>query len=263
MPLLTRLERLLGRFALPHLSLTLVLCQVLFLGLALLGGFDLERIALLPAAVRAGEVWRLVTYLCMPSTAVVSLTSAIFLAFAWYMFFLMGSALENFWGDFRFNAFIFIGWLLNTLGAFLYPGFYGSNVFIAGSVFLAFAWLNPDFELLIFFILPVKIKWLALIQWLGYGFLLVTGSGPVRMMVLASIGNFLVFFAGDIVQRIRGGRRRMVQQARQAALREDDEPRHRCVVCGKTDRTHPMEDFRYGSDDRCYCSEHRPAARKG
>jgi hypothetical protein len=262
MSLLNRLERLLGRFALPHLSLTLVLAQVLFLGLALLGRFDLERIALLPAAVRAGEVWRLVTYLFIPPAGALTLTSALFLAFAWYMFYLMGSALESFWGDFRFNAFIFTGWLFNTLGAFLFPGFYASNAFIAGSVFLAFAWLNPDFELLIFFILPVKIKWLALLQWLGYGFLLATGTWPVRVMVLASIGNFLVFFAGDLVERIRGGRRRMVQQARQAALREDDEPRHRCVVCGKTDRTHPLEDFRYGDDDRCYCSEHRPSAAK-
>jgi hypothetical protein len=78
--------------------------------------------------------------------------------------------------------------------------------------------------------------------------------------VLASIGNFLIFFSGEIVQRIKGGRRRMEHKAKQVAVRDNDEPRHRCVVCGKTDRTHPLEDFRYGDDDRCYCSEHRPGA---
>ena len=67
MSLLTKLERLLGRFAIPNLSLYLVIGQVLFWGLALMAGFDIERIALLPAAVLAGEVWRLVTFLFLPA----------------------------------------------------------------------------------------------------------------------------------------------------------------------------------------------------
>src|ERR1035437_2113710 len=161
MSLLNRLERHLGRFAIPNLSLYLVIGQVLFLGLALLTGFDLERIALLPLAVRAGEVWRLVTYLFLPPVAVLTMTGALFLAFSLYMFYLMGSALEHHWGEFHFNAYVFIGWALTTAVAFLVPGAYATNTFIAGSVFLAFAWLNPDFEILLFFILPVKIKWLA------------------------------------------------------------------------------------------------------
>ena len=260
MSLLTRLERSLGRFAIPHLSLYLVIGQVLFLGLALMGSFDLERIALLPLAVRAGEVWRLVTYLFMPLVSVLTMTGALFLAFSLYMFYLMGSALEHFWGEFRFNAYIFIGWALTTALAFIFPGSYGANTFVMLSVFLAFAWLNPDFEILIFFILPVKIKWLALFQWLSYGFLLVVSPWPVRVMILASIGNFLVFFGHDIVLRARSGRRRMAQQTRQfSAQRDEDEPRHRCHACGKTDLTHPQLEFRYCSKcagEECYCSEH-------
>jgi hypothetical protein len=155
-----------------------------------------------------------------------------------------------------------LGWTLTVGVAFLHPEIPAVNVFLAGSVFLAFAFLNPDFELLIFFILPVKIKWLALIQWVFYGFALIFGSWPVRLAAFAAIGNFLVFFARDIVQRVRTGRRRMEHNARQAAARNSDEPRHRCVVCGKTDRTHPLEDFRYADDDQCYCSEHRPSATK-
>jgi Pyruvate/2-oxoacid:ferredoxin oxidoreductase delta subunit len=133
-------------------------------------------------------------------------------------------------------------------------------VFLAGSVFLAFAFLNPEFEMLLFFILPVKIKWLALLTWIGYGYKLAVGSWPTRLMVLAAIGNFLVFFAGDIVQRIRTGRRRMSHQAKVfAATPDEKEPRHRCHVCGKTDLTNPLLDFRYCSKcagDQCYCPEH-------
>ena len=260
MSLLTRLERTLGRLAIPNLSLYLVVGQVLFLGLALLGSFDLERIALLPLAVREGEVWRLVTYLFMPLVSVLTMTGALFLAFSLYMFYLMGSALEHFWGEFRFNAYIFIGWALTTAMAFIFPGSYAANTFLILSVFLAFAWLNPDFEILIFFILPVKIKWLALFQWLTYGFLLVVSPWPVRVMILASVGNFLVFFGRDIVLRAGSGRRRMVQQTRQFGAKSDeDEPRHRCHVCGKTDLTHPQLEFRYCSKcagEECYCREH-------
>jgi hypothetical protein len=188
------------------------------------------------------------------------MTDAIFLAFGLYMFYLMGSALEHFWGEFHFNAYIFIGWALTTAVAFVVPGAYATNTFIAGSVFLAFAWLNPDFELLIFFILPVKIKWLALLQWLFYGFYLVVGSWSLRLMILASIGNFLIFFSRDLLLRAGSGRRRAVQHARQYGNESDDaEPRHRCHKCGKTDLTHPQMEFRYCSKcagEECYCSEH-------
>lgn len=253
MGFLNRLERAFGRLAIPNISLYLVMGQVLFWAVSYLGFFELEKIALLPVAVLEGEAWRLFTFLLLPPNA-----HPVFIAFAWYMFYMMGSALEQYWGVFRYNLFIFIGWLLTVGVAFLFPLNYSTNLFLAGSVFLAFAFLNPDFEMLIFFILPVKIKWLALIQWVLYGYTLIVGSWPVRLAVLASIGNFLLFFAGEIVQRMKTGRRRMEHQARQAAARDNDEPRHTCVVCGKNDRTHPKEEFRYSDDDRCYCSEHRP-----
>jgi len=260
MSLLTRLERLLGRFAIANLSLYLVAGQVLFWGLAVLSGFNLERIALLPAAVFAGEVWRVVTYLLLPPGANTGAFSVVMTAFAWYLFYLMGTALEHYWGVFRYNAFIGLGWLLTTAAAFVTPNVYASNLFLGGSVFLAFAQLNPDFELLIFFLLPVRIKWLALLQWLYYGYVMIAGGWAARLAVLAAAGNFLVFFAGDIVGRARTGRRRMAFQAGVFAGRPDERaPRHRCRVCGKTELTHPQTDFRYCSKcagDQCYCAEH-------
>ena len=259
MSFLTRLERALGRFAIPNISLYLVLAQVLFWGVSLLGYFNLAVIQLLPAAVYAGEWWRVVTFLFLPPTS-----HPVFIAFAWYLFWMMGSSLESYWGVFRYNLFLFVGWLLTVAVAFIFPNSYSTNLFLAGSVFLAFAFLNPDFEMLLFFILPVKIKWLALIQWLFYGFIVLTGTWPAKFVVLAAVGNFLLFFSGDIIQRLKTGRRRMEHQSKVAAARAaaESEPRHRCVVCGKTDLSHPREEFRYSDDDQCYCSEHRAGAKK-
>ena len=210
---------------------------------------------MLPVAVIAGEVWRLVTFLLVPPNA-----HPVFIAFAWYIFYIMGTAMEHYWGAFRFCAFVGIGWFLTAAVSFLTPFAYASNVFLAGSVFLAFAYLNPDFELLIFFILPLKIKWLALLQWIGYGYVLVVGPWSSRLAVLAAAGNFLLFFAGDIVNQIRTGRRRMTHQARVFAASSDDrEPRHRCRICGKTDLSDPKADFRYCSKcagNQCYCADH-------
>ena len=260
MSLLSRLERNLGRYAIPDLSLYLIIGQVMILGFALLGQFDVGRIMLLPAAVRAGELWRLGTFLLVPPVTTLTLTSALFLAFGWYLFYLMGSALEQHWGAFRFNGFILLGWLLTVGAAFVTPALYATNAYMAATVFLAFAYLNPDFVMYIFFFLPVKIKWLALIQWLGYAFILIVGTWAERLMILASTGNFLVFFARDLVRSVGSGQRRQAWQARNfAAANNEREPRHRCHLCNRTDLTHPQLDFRYCSKcagDQCYCSDH-------
>lgn len=255
MDVVNRLERLFGRYAIPNMSLYLVIGQVFFWSVSFLGFYNIEGIALLPLAVMQGEIWRLGTFLLLPPAA-----HPVFIAFAWYLFWMMGTALEGYWGVFRYNLFLITGWLLTVAVAFFFPYHYATNLFLAGSVLLAFALLNPDFEMMLFFILPVKIKWLALIQWLGYGYSMIVGSWSVRLAVMASIGNFLLFFSGEIINRIRTGRRRMEHQARAAAARaSEDEPRHRCHACGKTDLSHPQLDFRYCSKcagEECYCAEH-------
>ena len=260
MSLLTKLERALGRFALPNLALIIVAGQVLFFGLALLAGFNVERIALLPRLVLAGEPWRLVTFVFLPPYLGSGAFALTMMAFGWYLFYLMGSALEDFWGAFRFCLFVGLGWALSVAVAFVTPGVEATNTYLLGSVFLAFAFLNPEFTLLIFFILPVKIKWLALLAWIGYGLRFAVGTWSDRLLVLAATGNFIVFFAGDIVERIRTGRRRMAHQARVAGARRDaGEPRHRCRICGRTDLSHPQLDFRYCSKcagNECYCTDH-------
>jgi hypothetical protein len=181
----------------------------------------------------------------------------IFMAFGWYLFYMMGSALESYWGAFRFNVFLFLSYALTVGSAFITPNFEVTNLFILGSVFLAFAYLNPDFEIVLFFILPVKIKWLALITWALNAVLFVRGHLSDRLQIGASIASFLFFFGGDMQRTVRQGKRTRVIRAEKVA--QEGRPRHTCYVCGKTDRSHPQLDFRYCSKcagDQCYCPEH-------
>lgn len=253
--MLDRLERIFGRFAIHNLSLYLVAGQVTVFLLVLLGRLSLEPLLLVPSAVLHGQPWRLLTFLLVPPP-----TSWVFIIFAWWLFYLMGNALEDYWGVFRYNFFLFVGWALTVAAAFLTPDAPANNAFIAGSVFLAFAYLNPDFELALFLILPVKIKWLALLTWIGYVWAFAVGDWPVRVQVLAATGNFLLFFGRDIFLTARMHRRRMAGEARRFGhSKAEPESRHRCRVCGKTDLTHPNLDFRYCSKcagDQCYCPEH-------
>jgi hypothetical protein len=124
-------------------------------------------------------------------------------------------------------------------------------------VFLAFAFLNPDFTLYLFFFLPVKIKWLALIQWIFYFLTIALGDWPTRLVTTAAVFNFLLFFQHDIFQRVKQGRRRMAMQAK--VIADKHKPRHVCRVCGVTNLSDPTMRFRYCSkcEGQCgYCMEH-------
>lgn len=253
---LNKLERRLEPFAVPNITLIFVIGQAFAYLTEMLGLADLTRWLLVPALVMEGEAWRLITFLFVPPSS-----HWVFIAFALYFLYFTGNALEQYWGKVRYNLFLLTGYTLTVGLAFLNPGFVATNIFIAGAIFLAFAYLNPDFQLLLFFILPVRIKWIALLTWAYYAFAFVTGTWSTRLGVLAGVGNFLVFFARDMLRDLRSGQRQMKMKAERAAAaeREENEPRHRCFVCGKTDLTHPDLDFRYCSKcsgDQCYCPEH-------
>lgn len=251
MKLIDTLERKLRRYAVHNITLYLILGQVLFFVFVLSGRFILERVVLIPELVVAGEWWRLITFLFIPP-----LTNPIFAFFAWYLFYMMGTALENQWGAFRYNLFLLIGYFVTVAVTFLFPFSTATNIFIGGSVFLAFAFLFPEFTMYIFFILPVKIKWLALLTWIVYGYEILIGSWHTRLLVLASISNFLFFFGKDILWRIRSGKKIMVNQARELSGKK--EAFHTCSTCLITDLSHPRMEFRYCPECNGlgYCIDH-------
>ena len=169
----------------------------------------------------------------------------------------MGTALEDYWGTFRYDLFIFIGAIATIASSFFMPSLPATNVFVIMSVFLAFAFLYPDFELYIFFILPLKVKWLALIVWLGYFIQLAFGNWEARLMIIASVSNFLFFFGKEIFLRARSAKWRMKAEATHFA--KENQPFHKCRVCGITDKSSPDMQFRYCTDCEPaseYCSKH-------
>lgn len=253
MTILDKLERRFGRFAIPHVTLGLIFGQLLVFGMISTGQFDPARMVLIPSRVFEGEVWRVFTFLFTPPLRM----HWILLAFAWYIFFLMGSALEQHWGNFRYNLYLLIAWIATVAVSILVPGSMVTNGFIFASVFLAFAFLNPNFELMLMFILPIKVKWLAAVMWGFYGLTILVAPWPTKLAVLASVCNFLAFFGKDLIQIMRARQRRMEFEAQRAAQKEV--PVNCCHVCGRSDLSDPELDFRYCSKCEghyCYCEEH-------
>ncbi len=252
MNLLDRLEKKLGAFCIPHLTEILIFGQVVVWIANSAGWMDTQNIVLIPEMVMNGEYRRLATFLFIPPNV-----HPIFLVFAWMFFYFMGSALEAQWGEFHYNLFILVGYAATVAVSFLNPQYAVTNTFIGTSVFLAFALLYPDFMIYIFFIIPVRIKWVAAFTWVTYAFSLFTGNWATRLTILASISNIALFFGADLFRAAKAGGRKMAHQTQE--IIKTAEPFHRCGVCGKTDQTDPALDFRYCS--RCvgsigYCAEH-------
>jgi len=260
MSLLNRLERKLGRWAIPNLTTILIAGQVLLYFMITMrpdqGQNPLAKIVLLPSAVMAGEVWRLITFVFVPPPS-----RSFFVIFYWLLMYLFGTSLEQHWGTARYNLFLLIGYLASVGAVFIAwafgSNFIAENSFLYGTLFLAYARLNPNFVIHLFFILPIQIKWLALLAWLVYGYQFLIGSGMARMLVVASVLNYLLFFGREHWREFKGGHRR---RAYQSKLSKASRPiLHQCLVCELNSENSPKTLFRYCSKcagQCCYCPEH-------
>lgn len=251
--MISSLERKFGQFAVPHLTAIFVAGQICAFLLCQQDPLTWERIDLVPAKVLDGEFYRLISFLVMPPG-----DALLWAAFFWYLFYLMGTALEQYWGTFRFNIYLLIGYVATVAVSFITPDIPVSNNFLEGSVFLAFAFLNPNFELCLAFILPVRIKWFALITWGFYVLTMVYGDWSERLNATAGVLNFFLFFGPDVFYQMKSGRRYMASQAKRFG-QQPPAFAHKCQVCGLTDVDDRNMDFRYCSQcsgDLCYCSEH-------
>ena len=250
--MLDRLERRFRRYAIPNVTLYLVFGQA-FLYFVLLRGPKLAlKFYCSGEAVLQGEWWRLFTFLFLPTAS-----NPVWLFFGLYLFYLMGAALEGRWGAFRYNVYLLVGWLATVAVAFVLPALPVPNAFIGGSVFLAFAWLYPEFEIYILFLLPVKVKWLAWLTWGSYIYMLAVEGWMGRLCIVASVANFLLFFGRSVVLRVRAGHGGMRRQIRRAT--RGREPFHVCATCGRTEQTDPQLEFRVCPkchDTPEYCMDH-------
>ena len=252
------LEVRLGRFAVPHairgIALLYVVCFVME---TLKPGF-VGMLTLEPELVRGGQFWRLFTYAFIPSTF-----SPIWILFAVMIMWLIGEGIEEGFGPFKTNIYLLIG-ILGTAGGAMFfglPDISGQYLYL--SLFFAFATLYPEYEILVFFILPVRVKWLALISAVLVGIAFVNGGGGARLAIACALTNYILFFGPTALRTVAALAEVRARRAQFESRKiPEDEPLHRCSTCGSTERDDDSLEFRVASDGEEYCTKHLPPARK-
>lgn len=261
MNFLDSLEKRFGHLAVPNVVMVFIVAQLFIYAAIMVGRMELSSIELIPKAVFGGEWWRLFSFLIAPPYPAATLFQALFLAFFWYILWFMSQSLEAAWGVFRFNLYLLATILFAVMGAFvgqlISPSslIATSTTFLYYSVFFAFATLHPNIQFLMFFVIPMKVKWLA---WI------ILGGGTLYFLALPSIGHriafaapflcYVLFFKDALAQSLEAKKRRATFEAerREAA----DTALHTCANCGASEKTHPERDFRYkreGGDVVCIC----------
>ena len=252
---LDKLEKRIGFIAIPGLIRIVVAFNVLVFLLVQWNPDFRFVLALDPVRILHGEVWRLVTYIFLPQSF--SLLGMLLLL--WFLWFI-GEGLERAWGAFRLTLYYLIGMIGTTIAAFFFGSNF-SNVMLISSLFYAFARFYPDVVIYLFFILPVKIKWLA---WAYAAILLagfVIGTNSYRMAVVAALSNYLIFFGPEIIHDARHRREVTTRRRRfEGQSRSETESIHKCAVCGATELSDPNLEFRVARDGEEYCVPHLPGA---
>jgi hypothetical protein len=255
------LEKRFERFAIPHLLRYVALLNGLAFVLSKLKPGFLGMLQLDAAAVLKGEVWRLVSHIFVPSIGGL-LPDWIGAGLYLLLLVWLGDGLEEAMGSFRTTLYYAIGLVGTAVAAFLAEEGVG-GAFLTNSLFFAYAMFFPDRQILVFFVIPAKMKWLAWLDVFLLGFLLFTSGWGVRAGVVASFANFILFFAPAVL----GARRRQREQRERfekfAATLQEVETLHKCVKCGRTEVAAPELEFRVGRDGEEYCTEHLPGNRQG
>jgi hypothetical protein len=229
------------------------------------------------ASILKGQVWRLFTYIFtyLLDTSGVTLFLAAVSLFCYYQF---GKILEQYWGPFKFNLYYLCGVVLNDIAGLIFCIPVDTS-YLNLSLFLAIATIAPEAKVLLFFVIPIKMKYMA---WVDFGltavsiFTLIRYSGFLSfawLMPIVALLNYFLFFGADIqnVFRTNSGpifrKPKFKPAARPNAnwaggyqSKTGERPyRHKCTVCGRTDTDYPNLEFRYCSKCKgyyCYCIDH-------
>lgn len=273
---MNKMERKIGKYAIPNLMIYLIAAYCIGFVIYTVNPNFMLMLTLSPYHILHGQVWRLITWILMPTdTRVFSL---LIMALLYYQ---LGSALERSWGTFRFNVYIFGGMLFTVIGAFILYGIYAASGtgnletislissltfttnYINLTIFLAFAVMYPEMQILLFFIIPVKMKWMAVVYAVLIAINLILTSWGGRIAIIMSILNFLIFFLSTRNYRRVSPKEIHRKQVFKAQMREPRKgsmvTKHKCAVCGRTELDDPNLEFRFCS--KCdgnyeYCQDH-------
>lgn len=260
-------------FGIPNLMTFIVLGN---LAIWLLSAMDSTGLLLYylyfsPALVLKGEIWRLITFIFVPESS-----SAFMLLLFLYFYYFIGRTLESEWGTGRFTIYYLLGIILSVVFAFIVYFISGMSYSISASyinlsMFFAFATLFPDVQVLLFFIIPIKVRWLAIIDALYFAYaifsMLGAGFGLMSFLPLVAMLNYFIFcgeWLFDLVRPSTIKQRQKTVNYKREAQRAQKEMNNRaynrkCAVCGRTDTSHPELEFRYCSrcvGYHCFCEEH-------
>ena len=193
-----KLERRFGNLYIPNLMIGVVLVQgaVWLLQRLMHAVWITQFFSLQSAAVLHGQVWRLFTFIFLPG----SYSNPIFLFLSLYFYYVIGQTLENQWGGFRFNLYYLIG-MVGAWACSLLVGAWGNGGLLL-SLFLAFAWLYPNMQVLLFYIIPIKVKWLGIAAGVMWAWDVLTYPGIYRLCPIFELAGFLVFFGLDVWRAI-------------------------------------------------------------
>lgn len=267
MNFLNKMERKWGKYAIRNLPAVIIALYVAGYILSVFQPEILGYLTLEPYYILRGQVWRLVTWIIVPPSSL-----DVFTIIMLFFYYSIGKTLEQTWGAFRFNVYIFSGILFTAVGAFLLYFLLGGNVAFGGlfstyyinmSIFLAFAVSYPDMQVLLYFIIPIRMKWMGLLYAVFILNEFIQSGWIGRVAILASLLNFLIFFLSTRnwkrispreVQRKQKFRQNVAKAAPKAG-----KPLHKCAVCGRTELDGDHLEFRYCSKcdgDYEYCQDH-------
>lgn len=272
-------ERKYGKYAIKNLSFVLVICYAAGYLIQLVAPGVLFYLTLNPYAICHGQIWRLVTWILIPPSSQNIFLTLITL----YFYCSIGTSLERTWGTYRYNVYILGGMLFTILGSFLLMGYhylfhadsiaavgaeyfftitslYFSTYYINMSIFLGFAATFPNAQVLLMFLIPLRVKWLGIVYavLLVWEFLFSGVDG--RFAIAASLLNFVIFFfTSRNMMHLNPKQIHRRQEFKREVKRGSGITKHKCAICGRTEQDSPDMTFRFCS--KCdgnyeYCEEH-------
>ena len=271
MKIINKLERKFGRFGIPHLTNYILVCYVIGYLLSMTKTSLISYLYLEPGLILQGQIWRLITWVLVPP----GMSNILFVLIMLMFYYSLGTTLESTWGTFRYTLYIFSGLLFTVSGAFLLYFIEGGYVLFAGmfstyyismSILLAFAVSYPDMRVLLYFVIPIKMKWMAFVYvaMIGYDIFNYVRMGVWQMAVpiVASLLNFIIFFLSTRdIQRYHPKEVKRRQEFKKAVnpTKVTTITKHKCAVCGRTERDGENLEFRFCS--KCngnyeYCQDH-------
>ena len=204
--LLSKLDRRFGRYGLKNLMLIIVIGMA-FVWLADYAMLSVDNPTLSSflyfnkQKVLAGEVWRVITFVFIPES-----DSIMFLLFSLYFFWFMGNLIENSWGAFKFNIFYLVGYLGSLASGFITG--YATSYYLNLTLFLAFAILNPNMQVMLFFVVPIKVKWLAILDGALIALELLVATLPGAIAIIVALLNLILFFWRPVFRSVKNYFRR-------------------------------------------------------